>query len=330
MEAAGQGLVETASDTSSLELGSDTTPSSPTSSQEFLDGIESGSDEFPDGIAFVELGSDDTPSSPTSSQELLTQELLRVREEREVLRARVEFLAHRTLITSEVINVLGVNKDKLEEIRDVRRSLAFLPRPCVTPPEEDVIKWMEIGLESKILLNTPEGSRGGDWIIYVFIGDNGIYGMGCTLPQIPLGHQEHGFFRSPADALTTLSVFLDKVLSGPDPGGLQKVSFYIQNIHQATPMIQYLPGIFQGDLKLDVASNIKDVVVLEDLSAIKMTVDCMNSRIFSSDFGVRYRSQEHRDLVRDLSLVAVLSHLAARVPLRRAQRRQQERRERRE
>ena len=45
MEAAGEGLVETASDTSSLELGSDTTPSSPTSSQVSLDGIESAEPE---------------------------------------------------------------------------------------------------------------------------------------------------------------------------------------------------------------------------------------------------------------------------------------------
>ena len=93
MEAAGEGLVETASDTSSAEMGLDTTPSSPTSSQEFLDGIEFGP---------------------------------------EVLEAREEFIAHRlrefdvlvsNISTCEVINVLGVNKDKLEEIRDLLHQL---------------------------------------------------------------------------------------------------------------------------------------------------------------------------------------------------------------
>ena len=108
----------------------------------------------------------------------------------EVLEAREEFIAHRlrefdvlvsNISTCEVINVLGVNKDKLEEIRDVHRRTTLLDTMNKTGTQEDEDKWTEIGLGNhRGRLTTP--GDGGNWIVSVLIGASGNYGMRYTLP----------------------------------------------------------------------------------------------------------------------------------------------------
>ena len=81
------------------------------------------------GVDAEDASSQETMSSPTSSQE---EFLDGIEFGPEVLEAREEFIAHRlrefdvlvsNISTCEVINVLGVNKDKLEEIRDLLHQL---------------------------------------------------------------------------------------------------------------------------------------------------------------------------------------------------------------
>ena len=201
MEAAGEGLVETASDASS-------STTSATSSQEFLDGIESAtsSQEFLDHLETLFPGPTETASdasssttSATSSQEFLDGMPDEIREriftvhteppeetmssptelpvpsEAELermskaeldelaaglLKQRLRFDALVSNIsTCEVINVLGVNKDKLEEIRDVHRRITLLESTKKLPTQEDEDKWTDIGLEATRLL-TAEGGEG--------------------------------------------------------------------------------------------------------------------------------------------------------------------------
>ena len=179
MEAAGEGLVETASDTSSLELGSDTTPSSPTSSQEGVDGIESAEPEDSSDAQIVKeavkiiketLGSECLSSMSTSSQEEFL-EFARVRTPQLLKQRLREYdVLNTNISTCEVINVLGVNKDKLEEIREVHRWINFLGDNSGT--QEDKDKWTEIGLGISLdALNAAAENRGGggNWIVSAFI-----------------------------------------------------------------------------------------------------------------------------------------------------------------
>ena len=116
MEAAGEGLVETASDTSSAEMGLDTTPSSPTSSQEFLDGIESGSEEDEEDV----VSDVDVVFAAARRQQLLAE-----------------------TITCEAINVVGWKQEQLEMIKAYRALTKTRPAT-----EEELLEYKKIGLLS--------------------------------------------------------------------------------------------------------------------------------------------------------------------------------------